>query len=684
MAINSLNKVYIVAPRTDREKLLEELQKAGVVHIVHNLKQEIEEETHEKELLTQNLEMELSRADFVIEFLKPYERKLPFLKQIEQMEENNKPVTYKKLKDTRNICELEKIYNECYKLHHTLRELQSEENDLKNQFHRLEPYQHLKVRFENIHDTEQIRMKVGYIGEDMFKNFHLAIEDFTKNCALFKIAESVNKHDYCFISYLKQDEAEIEKILTRFNFREEELNIKGTAEEEIEKVHDRQAAIAIEREGVEKDSKLRADWLDRVRLYYDLLLTEMEKKKAENYLYETKTTFIIKAWVREDDQDQLAELLKKYSACYELIIEPPAEDEQVPVELTNNSFIQPMEMITEMYSFPDYRGVDPTPVYFFFFILFFAICLTDAGYGIIIALGSFAALHYLKARGQAASFLKLLVYGGTATIFAGLLTGGWFGIMQQDLPDFLIKARWFDPAINTMKFLSISLYLGIIQTCWGLILAAWMIVFKKKKILWIDAIEKIAWVFLFSALGPQLVMTKLLNEMPSSFWEPVMKHTIMISFAVIFVIKFITTFQSMKMPESIIGKITMPILTLFKAVVVNFLEIIKYIIDIFSNILSYSRLMALGLATGQIAMAVNIVAGLANSMIPSPWGHLPAFLILLGGHTFNIAINTLGALVHTARLQYVEFFPLFLESGAKPFRPFSVKTRYNMVTNETN
>lgn len=695
MAINSLNKVYIVAPRSEREMLMEELQKASILHIVQDLKQEIEEETHEKELLAQDIEMELSRADFVIEFLKPYERKLPFFQQLEQMEENNKPVTYRKLMETRKICDLDRIYNECYKLHHTLRELQSEENDLRNQLHKLEPYQHLKVRFKDVHDTEHIRMKVGYIGEAMFKNFHLAIEDFTKNCALFKIAESVNKHDYCFISYLKKDEAEIEKILMRFNFREEELNLVGTVEEEIRKINERKDAIGIEREGIEKDSKLRSDWLDRVRLYYDLLLTELEKKKAESYLYETKTSFIIKGWVREDDLDSLTELIKKHTSCFELINEPPTEDEPVPVELVNNSFIQPMELITEMYSFPDYRAIDPTPIYFMFFVLFFGICLTDAGYGFIIAIGAFILLKYLKAQGQAAGFLKLLIYGGVAAIFAGLLTGGWFGINQESLPGFLqvnnlqkilpagLKTLCFDPAKDALKFLSITFYLGVIETCWGLLVGAWVLAFKKKKIHWFEVIEKLSWAFLFAALGPQLVMSNILGTPPTGFWGEVMGKTIMITFGILFTIKFIQAFASMKMPESVIGKILTPLLTLFKAVVANALEIVKYIIDIVSNILSYSRLMALGLATGQIAMAINIVAGLSNEMIPPPFNHIAALVILIVGHTFNIAINTLGALVHTARLQYVEFFPFFFEGGGKPFQPFSVKTQYNMVANET-
>ena len=683
MAISSLKKVYIIAPGSDKEKLLEELQKAALIHIVEDLKEEIEEETKEKEIMIQELEMDLSKADFVIDYLKPFERKLSFFKQMEQMEENNKPVTYTKLKETRKICNLDKIYDECYKLHHSVRELQSEENDLKNQLIRLEPYSHQKVAFSEIHDTESVRMKMGYIVEDTFKQFHLAIEDFTTSCAIYKIAESLNKHDYCFISYLKEDEAEIEKILTQFNFREEDLNIKGTVHEEIDKIKNRQATILIEKEGIEKESKLRADWLDRIRLYYDLLLTEIEKKKTEGFLYETKTAFIIKGWVKDEDVQDLKELVGKWTQCFEIIEKEPEDDEPVPIELTNPQFIQPMEMVTQMYSFPDYRGLDPTPVYFFFFLLFFGICLTDAGYGMVIAIGAFALLRYLKAQGQAASFLKLLIYGGVATVFAGLLTGGWFGIAQDKLPPLLLKFRWFDPAESALKFLSITFYLGIIETCWGLLVGAWVLIFKKKKINWLEAIEKLGWASLFAALGPQLVMTNILGTQPSGMWGNVMGITIKASFVVLFAIKAIQTFGEMKMPESTLGKITTPIITLLKVIVGNLLGIVKYIIDIVSNILSYSRLMALGLATGQIAMAVNIVAGLANEMIPVPINHVIALLVLIIGHTFNLAINTLGALVHTARLQYVEFFPLFFEGGGKPFKPFSVKTMFNLVTNET-
>jgi len=682
MAISKLKKVYVIAPREDKTDILESLQKVSLIHIEQDLREEIEEETKEKELLTQQIELEIAKAEYIIDYLKPYEKKKTFTQQIEESE---KIVTYQNLKDIRKRCDLEKIYDDCYKLNREMRELESEENELKNRRKRLEPYKYLKVRFDEIQDTENVRMKVGYIAEATFKSFHLAIEDSTPQCALYKIIEGYNRHDYLFISYLKQDEEKIEKIFLKFNFREDNLNITGTVKEEIKLIEERRDQIQREKKGVEEESRLKADWLDRVKLYYDLLLTELEKKKTEGYLYETRETFIIKGWVKKEDLPKFKRLISDLTDCYEIKEMEPAKGEPVPIELKNDAVISPMEFITSMYSYPNYREFDPTPIYFFFFILFFGICLTDAGYGIILALFSFIILKMLKARGDAAKLLKVLIYGGVVTIFTGLLTAGWFGIEMSKLPEFLKNFVWFDPMKEALKFLSITLYLGIIETVWGYLVGAWLLAFKKKTD-YSTAMERFLWACLFATGGPLLVMTGLLGQTPPQPWLQIMDTTVKVSAVALFVLKFVETFREMKIPESTFGKVLTFVITLFKAVVANAVGIAKHIIDIGSNVLSYSRLMALGLATGQIAMAVNIIAGLAKGMIPEVWGvplgELVAVLILIGGHLFNLALNTLGAMVHTARLQYVEFFPLFFEGGGKPFKPFSIKSKYNVVTNK--
>jgi len=99
------------------------------------------------------------------------------------------------------------------------------------------------------------------------------------------------------------------------------------------------------------------------------------------------------------------------------------------------------------------------------------------------------------------------------------------------------------------------------------------------------------------------------------------------------------------------------------------------VVGYFSDVLSYSRLVALGLATGIIATVVNLVAALFRDMIPYV-GWVVYIVILVGGHSFNLMINALGAFIHTARLHFVEYFPKFLEGAGKKFVPFMREARY--------
>lgn len=100
----------------------------------------------------------------------------------------------------------------------------------------------------------------------------------------------------------------------------------------------------------------------------------------------------------------------------------------------------------------------------------------------------------------------------------------------------------------------------------------------------------------------------------------------------------------------------------------------------FSNILSYSRLLALGLATSAIAFTVNMIAFTIKDMISIPVvGWVLMVGVLIGGHIFNMAINILGAFIHSARLQFVEFFSIFITGSGKEFSPFQKKERYVSV-----
>jgi V/A-type H+-transporting ATPase subunit I len=427
-------------------------------------------------------------------------------------------------------------------------------------------------------------------------------------------------------------------------------------------------------------------WLDRIRVYYDFLMTGLEKKMAQEHIYETVTTFIIKGWIRKSDSKKLEKIISGVTKYYEIEERDPDPEEEVPVELINPGIISPGEFITTLYAYPNYREYDPTPIFYFFYVLFFAICLTDAGYGAVIALSLFVILKVFKPKGEGGKLLTVIFYGGLLTIVTGALTMGWFGIPVESLPPFLRSLGWFDPMKDSLLFLSIALYLGVIQLAYGYLVGAWFILSRRKSD-YPEAVERILTAIFFTCLAPLAVGGGLIGKPPA--YASLLQNIVIVSIILIFAKKVLMTFLEMPKSDTAKGAVLTFLGTLFTAIVGNLiLGIAKMVIDFSANVLSYSRLMALGLCTGGIGLSVNLLAGVARDLLGVqmgiPVGLILAIIILVGGHLFNIAISTLGAFVHSARLQYVEFFPYFFEGGGKPFTPLTIKTKYNFVTDLNN
>jgi V/A-type H+-transporting ATPase subunit I len=207
MAISPLKKVYIAGLRTDKDRILESLQKAGIIHVETDLKKEIEAETREKEILTQNIEFEISRAEHILEFLTPYEKKKNFFASLDQSINN---ITYKDLTESGSKADPDKLYNECYNLGQRLKEYTTEENELKSELSRLEPYLSLNVPMGEIKDSANVIVKTGVIEAALVNDFIVALEDTTIYHEIFKIEENIEKYDYFVVYYLKSEQEEME------------------------------------------------------------------------------------------------------------------------------------------------------------------------------------------------------------------------------------------------------------------------------------------------------------------------------------------------------------------------------------------------------------------------------------------------------------------------------------------
>ncbi|MDP3964967.1 MAG: V-type ATPase 116kDa subunit family protein, partial [bacterium] len=365
--------------------------------------------------------------------------------------------------------------------------------------------------------------------------------------------------------------------------------------------------------------------------------------------------FSISGWVPEQRLGQLRGKLESVTenvATSELAIE---EGEEPPVLLENNAVVSPFETVTNIYGAPKSTELDPTPYLAPFFILFFAICLSDAGYGLLLAGLSYGAIKLFKLPKENQGFFRLFVYAGIMTFVVGVLFGGWFGLVLEDLPEnaitsLLLSLKVIDPVTSPLTMLVISLALGVVQIIVGITVNLYYQL-KRKNLG--RAFDAGAWLFFMFGVVFWLLAGQVFKQ---EGLQAVGLYWIYAALAVL-------VLTQGRRQKNIFMKLPSGILSLYS------------LVGYFSDVMSYSRLLALGLSTGIIAMVVNMVALLFRDMIPFV-GWPVAVAILIGGHAFNLAINTLGSFIHSGRLQYVEFFPKFMEGGGSRFKPFAREAAY--------
>ena len=331
----------------------------------------------------------------------------------------------------------------------------------------------------------------------------------------------------------------------------------------------------------------------------------------------------------------------------EIIIIELKTEEDPPVMLENNEYLKPFQYVTEIFGLPRAGEIDPTPYFFLFFILFFGISLTDAGYGFLLIILSAFCLLSLKNIFSDKRLIKLLFYGGISTLLMGIVFGSYFGVAPEGSISFLSRFRFIDPIKDTILFMGITFALGYLQLFFAQIVKIISGIKNKNKEFISGGISWILFYlfFLLFIIGTQFSPLKTFGT-----------------------IGLLTSMVILIIVESSGQKI-------FLRPLIGIVKLIQGLINMMADILSYSRLMALGLATAVIALIINQIAFLFGSMVPYI-GWLITGIILVGGHLFNLLINALSAFIHSGRLQFVEFFPKFLEGGGRRFKPTRSNLKY--------
>ncbi len=420
-----------------------------------------------------------------------------------------------------------------------------------------------------------------------------------------------------------------------------------------------------------EEIKENAKYRREIEFAYDYFSLYKEKYSAISKLAVTENVFILNGFISEREVEKFTrELESKYTVA--INISDPADDEDVPVELKNNAFAGAVEGITNMYSPPGKNDIDPNPVMAFFYYALFGIMLSDAGYGLLMVIGTSIAKTKMKLEGAMKKTVDMYFYCGIATVFWGALFGSWFGdifeVVARDffgIADLGAKinealgftlfrsgiALWFQPVQDPMRLMRYSFLFGIIHLFAGLFASFYKMWKANNKI---GAICDVIPVFLLIT-GICPVGAGILSvNVPSQ-----LKNVGLIMAAAGAVLIVLTAGRDSK---NIIGKLGLGLYGLYNTAS-----------GWMSDILSYSRLLALGLCTGVIASVVNTMGTIPQNTIAKACLLVPVFIF---GHIVNMAINLIGTYVHTNRLQYVEFFAKFYEGGGRSFTPLKTNTKY--------
>ena len=425
----------------------------------------------------------------------------------------------------------------------------------------------------------------------------------------------------------------------------------GTARDNVRRLEEELEAVRAQRQAELDAIRAMGPETGALKLCVDQVQQVLATEETKERILAGGSILCLDGWVDEPNVSKLEQALAAFDCAWELTDPAPEEYPKVPVKLQNGPLTRCMNMVTEMYALPVYGTVDPNPLMAPFFILFYGIMMADMGYGLLMVLGAIFMIKKMRARGGMRNFAELLFYCGISTFVLGAITGGFFGDFLTQLvsiispgTEFALPAL-FTPMNDTIAILGGSLVLGFIQIITGQIVS---FVEKTRKGHLMDAIwDEGTWWVLYLAVG--LLALGVGN---------------IAGYPVVLIIGIVMLAVGSTRNAKGFGKIGSFVGAVYNGVT-----------GIFSDVMSYARLMALMLSGSIIASVFNTLGGITGNVF---------FFLLISmlGNTLNFALNLLGCYVHDLRLQCLEFFGKFYQDGGKPFRPLAIHTKYVDIKEE--
>ncbi len=484
-----------------------------------------------------------------------------------------------------------------------------------------------KASFEDVLDLTSLEI-TGLLlkNEENAERLRKILEE--KGRGLYKIITKKDEKNnvISIIIYPKEVKEELKRYLKDINIPEIATPSEVTKvplSQKIELMDDKLKKIDEQRELLIKEkndkfSEKKALYLENLKI----IKRRLEQLEDRVFLFKSERLFYIFGWVPKERLINVVKEIKKEFKELVLIEEIPLyenEIERVPVIVKNSAYFEPFEVLTKVFPLPSYGSYDPTLFLGIFFPLFFGIIVGDMGYGIVISILAIIGSKYFK-KDFLRNISKVLFYGGVGAIIFGVVYGEFFGELGEEI-NFLKRIKLFDRKHSIMQMFLIALFIGISHIVIGFILA----IIK-----------------------------------PSHKKERGLSLSILISLAIISIIIFLLFLggdNKILYALTVLGIIIFALSITFFGIIFP-LELIKTL----GNIVSYGRIMAIGLSS-------VILANIANNFLGAIGNIFVGFLIALLIHSINIVLSVFSPTIHSLRLHYVEFFSKFMKFGGKKFNP---------------
>ncbi len=644
MAIVKMSKFNLLVFNSERKNLLHKLQKFDEVHFM-DLKEDEElgeydlDKVKEPESIVA-INEEINRINYAIEALSKYQKKDSALKVLK---EGRTTLEFSEIEEKANKVDYKSICKQVIEINSDMDQLSQDIANTNIKIKEICPWIKLDVPIKNLMSLEHVKLMIGKFPA----RFKQKVEEgfVSTEYTYFEVLSESGGNLYVLIITNDEEEDLVNEMLRNNYFSDIKIEIEGKPEEEVKKLKNevelKQKQIS---KNEEKLKKLSQKVIDLQIVYEYLMNIILRTEESENFLT-TESVNVIEGYIptsRSEEFNDLVTSTLSNDIYYFKLEEADKDDTNAPILLKNSKYTRAFESLTTMYAYPKYNELDATGVMAPFYSFFFGMMIADAGYGLLLLLGTVIALKIFKLGEEQKNTMRFFACNGFFTIIWGLIYGSFFS--------FSIPTGIIDPTTQYMEVLILSIGLGIVHIYVGLGVGAYMNIRDGKPL-----------AALFDTGFWYMALTGAILLLVGSQY-PISNVVSKISLYVMIIGMVGIVLTAGRESPSVGGKLGGGLYSLY--------GISGYVGDF----ISYSRLMALGLAGGYLAAAINDMVFMLFDL--KAIGIVVGIIVFVIGHSFNLFLSALSAYVHDIRLTYVEFFGKFYGGGGKAFKTLRSESKY--------